>query len=176
MEKMMNIKSRWILGMALSLALGAGCGSDDEHEHHEDDPAVLACDETSEEGTSATASTTRDDSAPELELDGEPYAITVSDSEPTFVRIEIAEDTAALLLVDTEDAVSALYHEDEEEELVSAGPVDACADDLVEHFDVDFHEAGTYYLELSPSAAGTLWLLLRDAAGHGHEHDDHDHD
>lgn len=160
----------WV-ALAVALALGAGCGSDHAHDEGSPDPAELACEETAEEGTSLEAGSARDDSAPEIELGGEPYTVTVSDTAPTYVRVEIADHAVALLLVDAEDAVTALYHGDEEEELVSGGPVEACADDIPEHFDIDFHEAGTYYIELSPSAAGTVWLLLSDAAGHGHGHD-----
>lgn len=167
----MRSAPRWVLALAFAVAIAAGCGSGDEH--GAGDPAELACDETTEAGTSIEAATTRDDAAPELELGGEPYTVALSETEPTYVRVEIAEDAAALLLLDTEDVVTALYHGDEEEELVAAGPVERCEEDIPEHFDVDFHESGTYYLELAPSAADTVWLLLLDAAGHGHDDPDH---
>jgi hypothetical protein len=167
----MRIELRWMAALTIAMAL-AGCG-DDTQESAVADPAELACDEVDEAGDSIEASSQRDDSAPEIELGGEPYTVTLSDTEPTYVRVEITEDTAALLLLGTEDAVAALYHEDEEEDLESAGPAEHCADDIPEHFDIDFHEAGTYYVELAPSASSTVWLLLSDAAGHGPEEHEH---
>jgi hypothetical protein len=169
---MMKNELRWVAVLAVVAAL-AGCG-DDEEEAAVPDPAELACEEVDEAGESIEASTERDESAPEIELGGEPFAVALSDTEPTYVRVDITEDTPALLLLGTEDAVAALYHEDDEEELVSAGPVEQCADEIPEHFDIDFHEAGTYYIELAPSASSTLWLLLSGAEGHGDDgHDDH---
>lgn len=168
----MKIERPWIAVLALAGAL-MGCGSEDDEEEGRPDPAELACEEIDEVGETIEAPTTRDDRAPEIELSGEPQTVTLSETEPTYVRIEIAEDTAAILLLGTEDAVAGLYHGDEEEELVSAGPVEHCAEDIPEHFDVDFHEAGTYYLELAPSAASTLWLLLSEAAGHADEDSEH---
>jgi hypothetical protein len=170
---------RWL--PALALMLGA-CGDDDHdgHDHDgaagagsEEDPAALACEERDEAGDAITAATARDDSAPEIAIDGEPRTVTLPDGEAGYVRVEIEEDTLALLLLQAENVVTGLYHGDEEEELVSAAAVDACAQDIPEHFDVDFHEAGTYYLRLGPSALPEVWLLLADAEGHAdHEHDE----
>jgi hypothetical protein len=154
-----------ITALAVASVL-VGCGDDDGDVP---DPTAAACDEIDEAGDRIEAATARDDDAPRIELGGEPFTVALSDVEPTYVRIDIAEESAAVLLLGAEDAVSALYHGDEEEELVPAGPVEHCADDIPEHFDVDFHEAGTYFLELAPSAASTLWLVLADATGHGHE-------
>jgi hypothetical protein len=162
---------RWAVVVAAVAAL-TGCG-DDPEEAAAPDPAELACDEVDEAGESIEGSTERDESAPEIELGGEPYTVALSGSEPTYVRVEVSEDTPALLLLGTEDAVAALYHEDDEEELLSAGPAEHCADEIPEHFDVDFHESGTYYLELAPSASSTVWLLLSGAAGHADEGHDH---
>jgi hypothetical protein len=161
----------WVAVLSVVAAL-VGCG-DDEEEATVPDPAELACDEVDEAGEHIEASTERDDSAPEIELGGEPYTVALSDTEPTYVRIEISEDTPALLLLGTEDAVAALYHEDDEEELVSAGPAEQCADEIPEHFDIDFHEAGTYYVELAPSASSTVWLLLARADGHAEDGQHH---
>jgi hypothetical protein len=167
----MKNELRWLAVLFVVAAL-VGC-SDDEEEATVPDPAELACDEVDEVGEGIDASTARDVNTPEIELGGEPYTVALSDTEPTYVRVEISEDTPALLLLGTEDTVAALYHEDDEEELVSAGPVEQCADEIPEHFDVDFHEAGTYYIELAPSASSTLWLLLSGAEGHGDEGHDH---
>jgi hypothetical protein len=178
----------WLAASILTFAVAA-CG--DDHDHHDsddhdhdhdgaagagggDDPAVLACAERDEAGESLTASSAPDESAPALEIDGEPRTVALPDGEAGYVRVEIGEDTFALLLLEAENVVTGLYHGDEEEELISAGPVDPCADDIPEHFDVDFHEAGTYYVRLGPSALPEVWLVLADGAGHGD--DDHSGD
>jgi hypothetical protein len=152
------------------LSIFTACnGSDDEASLP--DPAELACEETDEAGSEVTAATERDETAPEVEIGGEPYTVALSADEPTYLRVEVTEDTAAILLLGTEDAVTALYHEQEEEELSSAGPDEFCADEIPEHFDVDLHEPGTYFIELAPSAQPEVWLLLLNAEGHGHDHE-----
>jgi len=146
----------------------AACGDDGNAEPP--DPAEAACVEVDEAGHPITASSTRDDAAPEIEIGAEPYAVRVSPDDPTFVRVEVAEDTAALLLVDTTDAVAALYHGPDEEPLESAGADEFCPEEIPEHFDLDLHQPGTYFIELGPSAVPEVWLLLSGAEGHAHAH------
>lgn len=148
----------------------SACGGDDAHEPA--DPAQLACDETDEAGTEIAASTARDETAPEIEIGAEPYAVALSASDRTYVRIEADEDTEAILLLGAEHVVTALYHEDAEEEIASAGANASCPDEIPEHYDLELHEPGTYFIELAPSAVDSVWLLLSGAAGHGHSDED----
>lgn len=154
---------------ALAFALSAvGCGGDDTQALP--DPAELACAEVDEAGSPITASLERDETAPEIEVGAEPYAVTLSPDASTYVRIVVDADTPAILLLGAADVVTALYHEQEEEELTSAGADEFCADEIPEHFDVDLHQAGTWFVELAPSAVDEVWLLLSAAEGHAHAH------
>ena len=161
----------WIALTGLLLLPYAGCGDDsepDEHEEHEHDPAEHACEHASEEGTEVAGGAERDESAPRLELGEEPYTIALDETEPRWVRLEVEDHTTAILLTNAEDVVTGLYHEDEEESLDSAGANTYCEEEIPEHFDLDLHEAGTYYLRLGPSALADAWIVIMEAEGHAH--------
>jgi hypothetical protein len=146
------------------------CADDDptpdaEHE----DPAEHACERTAEAGRKLMAGTARDDSAPRIELGDEPVTVELASSdEPSYVRVEVDEDTPALLFTSAENVLTGLFHEDDEEEIDAAGANEFCEDDIPEHFDLDLHEPGTYYLQLGPSALDEVWILLTAAEGHAH--------
>jgi hypothetical protein len=152
------------------LALLVACGDDDgdAHSHGDQDPAEHACEHAMESGTELEGSAERDDSAPRIELGDEPYTITLAQDAARYVRLEIEEDTAVILFANEEDVVTGLYHEDEEESLVSAGANDHCEDEIPEHFDLDLQEAGTYYLALGPSTLSEAWIMVTEAEGHAH--------
>jgi hypothetical protein len=159
--------------LLLASLLLASCGSDDatpdDHDQtEEEDPAEHACVLGSDEGESITAGEQRGASAPEIELGHAPFTVALSEDAPSYLRIEASEDTPAVLFVSAADVVTGLYHEDDEEALDSAGPNPFCDDDIPEHFDLDLHEAGTYYLELAPSALSEVWIMLVEAEGHAH--------
>ncbi|MCK6529513.1 hypothetical protein L6R50_18825 [Myxococcota bacterium] len=153
--------ARWLL-TAGALAL-AGC------EPEVEDPAAHACEHVSEAGTAVTASDVMDANTPEIVLGEEPHTVTLAAATPGYVRVEIEGDTAALLFAGTADVVQGLFHGTEEESLPEPSPNDLCAEDIPEHYDLDFHEAGSYYLELLSAQGGDVWLLLSSAEGHGHE-------
>lgn len=153
--------ARWLV-TAGALAL-AGCEAEAE------DPATHACEHVSDAGTAVTASDAMDASTPEIALGDEPHTVTLAAATPGYVRVEVEGDTAALLFVGTADVLQGLFHGTDEESLPEPSPNDLCADDIPEHYDLDFHEAGSYYLELLSAPGGDVWLLLASAAGHGHE-------
>jgi len=157
------------LCLICALAPVLACGDNDpkpdaEHE----DPAEHACEHTGESGDAVSAGAERDASAPEIELGDDPYTVALRDGEPGYVRIEVDEDTPVLLFASAANVVTSLYHEDEEEEIDGAGANEFCDDDIPEHFDLDLHEPGTYYLQLGPSALDEVWILVTEAEGHSH--------
>lgn len=147
----------------LTLAL-LGCSSGEEAE----DPEVHACEHVGEAGTAVTAGADTA-SAPAIAVGQEPYTVTLVDGAAGYVSVEVTEDTPALLFVGTADVAANLWHGDEEEGLPEPSPNELCAEDIPEHFDLDFHEAGTYYLTFGPAAVSEVWLMLSSAEGHAHE-------
>ena len=133
-----------------------------------EDPEAHACEHVTEGGTAITAGADTA-SAPGISVGDEPYVVTLVDSAAGYLSIEIAEDTAALLFLGTANVAATLWHGEEDEGLPEPAPNERCAEDIPEHFDLDFHEAGTYYLELGPAAVPDVWLYLSIADGHAHE-------
>lgn len=152
----------------LALATLLACGDDDLASEAKEDPAEHACEQTDEAGDRVSAGADRDDSAPRIELGDEPVTVELAGDEPRYLRVEVDEDTPVLLFASAENVVTGLFHGDEEEEIDAAGPNELCEQDIPEHFDLDLHEPGTYYLQLGPSALDKVWILLVGAEGHAH--------
>jgi hypothetical protein len=147
----------------LSLILTA-CSPDEEGE----DLAAHACEHAGEAGdTIAAAADTMN--APELPMDGEPHTVTLVPGAAGFVSVAVDGDTAALLFAGTPDVVTGLYEGDEEQTLGEEAPNEDCPDDIPAHFDLDFHDAGTWYVEVGPAAVADVWLLLIEGT---HEHEE----
>jgi hypothetical protein len=144
----------------------AACGGDDDPPA--EDPEMHACEEASTAGSAITASAVRDDTAPVVEIAETPFMAELPDGAAGYVRLDIAGDTAALLFTQETGVLAGLFHEDAEETLGEGEPNELCPEDLPEHFDVDFHEAGTWYLELGPTGTNQAWFLLTTAEGHEH--------
>lgn len=141
---------------------------DDDLEVH--DPAEHACEHAELEGERLTAAANRDATAPPVEL-GEPATIALPDGASGWVRFEVDHPGGILAFARDANVLTAFYLGDDEEELISAGPNEACSEDLREHFHLTVEEAGSFYLRLGPTATNEGWLLLTDAAGHGGDHD-----
>lgn len=133
-----------------------------------EDPAEHACEHvgTSEETLTAGAAPGEGDV---LAIDGEPRMVTLVDGAAGYVSVVVEGDTAALLFAGTADIVNGLYNEGTEETLPEGAPNEFCATDIPEHFDLDFHTAGTWSIEVGPAAVSEVWLLLISAEGHAHE-------
>lgn len=131
-----------------------------------EDPIEHACEQAATAGDALDSSATMDDSTALLPIDSEPYTVALIDGTPSYVAVEVSEDTATLLFVGTADVVTGLYNGAEEVELPASEGVDVCPDDIPEHFDLDFHTAGTWYIQLGPAAITEVWLLLSTAEGH----------
>ncbi len=149
--------------VALALML-SGCTSTEK----EEDPAAHACEQVAEAGT-AVAAGADPAAAGAITIGEAPFTVTLVDSAPGYVSVEVTGDTAALLFLDTADVAASLWHGDEEVGLPDPAPNELCPDEIPEHYDLDFHEAGTWTLELGPAAVPDVWLLLISAEGHGHE-------
>jgi hypothetical protein len=149
------------------IAFLLACGKADTAEA--EDPEAHAC-ETVGAGGALTAGAAPDDTAPALPIGEAGYVVTLVDGAPGYLKVDVAEpETAALLFLDTADVVTGLWFEATEETLPAGAPNDQCATEIPEHFDLDFHEAGTWYIQVGPAAVTEAWMLLHDAAGHVHE-------
>lgn len=134
-----------------------------------EDPAEHACEHAGTQSGTLTAGAAMDTTAPVLPLDGEPYEVTLVAGAPGYLAVEIPGDTAALLFAGTADVVTGWYNGTEDAGLPEGAPNELCADDIPEHFDLDFHTAGTWYIEVGPAAVADVWLMLASAEGHAHE-------
>lgn len=153
----------WTLTLTLTLA---GCGDDHDDEP---DPAMLACDELGESPREVTAADAREATAPQIAFDGEPVRVSLPAGAAGYVRVVTDEpEELGILLFDQTDALAAIWFEDTSMAPISAGENPFCPDEIREHFDVDFEEQGTYYLELGPTASDSVWMILSGAEGHGH--------
>lgn len=160
----MSLSSNWLL--APPLVLLVACTTPEEGE----DPAEHACEQVGSSVGTITAVATRDaiTEAEEIEADGQPWLVELASSEAGFVGIHVDEDAEAILWTDTANVVAALYVDGVEYELPTPGPSEVCPDAIPEHYPLDL-EAGSWSLELGPSAVSEVWVLLTGSAGHGHE-------
>lgn len=148
--------------IALLISLFACSGETPE------DPEAHACEVIDEAGTAITAAAAMDATAPSITPGETPYTVTLVESAPGYVAIEVAEDTPALLFMGTADVAADLYLPDGTAMgLPDPAPVEACTE-IPEHYDLDLHETGTWYLELGPAAVAEVWLLLHPGS-HTHE-------
>jgi len=136
-----------------------------------EDPEAHACEHVAEAGTAVTAGADPA-SAGAISVGEEPYTVTLVDGAAGYVSIAIDGDTPALLFMGVADVAATLWHETEEEGLPAPAPNDLCPTDIPEHYDLDFHEAGTYYLELGPAAVSDVWVMLTSAEGHAHSEEE----
>ncbi|MCC7538251.1 MAG: hypothetical protein IT379_18645 [Deltaproteobacteria bacterium] len=142
-----------------------GCGED---EPAVEDPSEHACEHRSIAGA-ALASSAERATAPTITVGEETYTVTPSATERTYLRVVVTRDTPALLFTSVANVVTGLYEGDAQVTLPAGAPNELCAAEIPEHFDLDFHEAGDWFIELGPSAVPSFWLLLTEATGHAHE-------
>lgn len=132
----------------------------------EEDPLEHACELVAQgPGTAVTAGATPEE-APNLSVGEETYTVSLVTGAVSYVGVTVAEDTAAILFVNTADVAANLWNGTEEVGLPEAAPNDFCPEDLPEHFDMDLHTAGTWYIELGPAAVADLWLMVAPAGDH----------
>ena len=134
-----------------------------------EDPAAHACEHAATSEGSITAGAAMDTTAGALPIDAEPYTAVLTAGAPGYLAIEVTGDTPALLFLGVADVAANLYSGAEEVGLPEGAPNEACATDIPEHFDLDLHTAGTWYLELGPAAIDQVWISLASAEGHAHE-------
>ncbi|MES2638135.1 MAG: hypothetical protein V4850_01585 [Myxococcota bacterium] len=149
--------------MLLFLSLFACAGSKEV-----EDPSAHACEHIAEsEATLPGGNSTGN--AVVIPMDGEPYTVTLQDSIPSYLSVQIDADTPALLFAGTADVVSGLYNGDEAVTLPEPAPNADCPEDIPEHFDLEFDTVGTWYIQLGPAAVTEVWLSLAPAEGHAHD-------
>jgi hypothetical protein len=150
------------------LALLAACADKGDSGAEVEDPLSHACEYTAELGSAVTAGADRA-SAPAFPLGEEPATVTLVPGATGYLKVEVTGDTAALLFAGTADVVNGLSQGDSAATLPTGAPNERCADDIPEHFDLDFHEAGDWYIEVGPAAIESVWLMLTSAEGHTHD-------
>ncbi|MFW5926281.1 MAG: hypothetical protein ACOCV4_08955 [Myxococcota bacterium] len=163
----MKTQRMMVLWLGLCVLALPACGDGAEMEEHEEDPAEHACEEAAEAGAPLTAGADMA-GAPTVQIGDEPYLVQLPAGSSGFVKLETdAPGEEVILFFQTTDVLAEVYDAAGEPlGIPSAGPNAQCPEDLPEHFDVDLTEAGTYFLELGPTATDEAWLLVSDAAGH----------
>lgn len=132
----------------------------------EEDPLEHACEHFAEgPGTAVSAGATPEE-APGLTIGEEAYTVSLVAGAAGYVGINVTGDTAAILFLNTADVANNLWKGTEEVGLPEAAPDDFCPDDLPEHYDLDLHTAGSWYIELGPAAVADLWLMVAPAGDH----------
>ncbi len=152
----------------IALIFLLACGPEGTDTAHDEDPGVHACEQLDAAGTGIDAGASIDE-ATAIEPSEQPYEVTLASDSSTWLRIEVDQEEELLLFVDLADVVLDLLHEQSPEGVADAGANEHCPDDLPAHFHLDLHEPGTYQLELAPSAADSLWLMLLESGEHEHE-------
>jgi hypothetical protein len=84
------------------------------------------------------------------------------------VKVESAEDQAALLFLEADGVVTGISFNGEAQSLPDAAPNEECPDEIPAHYDLDL-EPGTWTFQLGPIAAASVWMNLVDAGSHAHE-------
>lgn len=143
------------------------CTASDEVE----DPSAQACEHIDASDATLPAGATTGN-AVVIPMDGAPYTVTLQDSVPSYLSVQIEADTPAMLFAGTADVVSALYDGEEAVPLPAPAPNAECPEDIPEHFDLDFDMPGTWYIQLGPAAVTEVWLSLAPAGGHVREGDE----
>ncbi len=161
------LRSRPGLTASLLLALVA-CADKGDSGAAAEDPMEHACEHAAELGAAVTAGADRA-SAPVFSISEEPSTVTLVSGATGYLKVEVTGDTAALLFAGTADVVTGLSEGETPAILPTGAPNERCADDIPEHFDLDFHEAGSWYIEVGPAAVDSVWLLLTSAEGHAHD-------
>ncbi len=150
--------------MILSLLLSFACTP-----AKEEDPLEHACEHLAEgAGTAVTAGATPEE-APSLSVGEEAYTVSLVAGAAGYVGVTVTGDTAAILFVDTADVAANLWNGTEEVGLPEGGANDFCPESIPEHYDIDLHTAGTWYIELGPAAVADLWLMVAPAGDHTDE-------
>ncbi len=135
----------------------------------EEDPLEHACEHYAEgPGAAVTAGATPEE-APGLTIGEEAYTVSLVAGAAGYVGVNVTGDTAAILFVNTADVAANLWNGAEEVGLPETAPNDFCPEDIPEHYDLDLHTAGSWYIELGPAAVADLWLMVAPAGDHVHE-------
>ncbi|MCK6524949.1 hypothetical protein L6R49_26395 [Myxococcota bacterium] len=153
----MNRSFPWLAALAALTA----CGKESA-----EDPAEHACENVG--AADATLTATADTATAPALAEDVATVVTLAEGGVGYVSITLEAEEALLLWTGTADVVTGLWDTSGADILPEGGPNELCAEDIPEHFDLDLG-AGTYVLELGPSAVTEVWLMLTPAEGHGHD-------
>ena len=126
-----------------------------------------ACEHVEVAGTTVTAADSLDgDATAVIHPSHEPWTVDLPVGAPGFVRMEIEEDTSAVLFLGTADVVRSLTYCDCPIPLHEPEPNGHCAEEIPEHYHLDLWP-GIWHLELL--GTDSTWLMLA-SVDHAHEH------
>jgi hypothetical protein len=100
------------------------------------------------------------DSLATIETSDEPWTITLPEGQPGWLRFELPEPAFLRLYVDQPGVAADLVLESNPMGLPYPVPVEACAQDIPEHFRLNLDQPGVYHLELAPTDGAQLWMML----------------
>lgn len=170
-----------ITGLALAglVALAASACDDGTAGPGEDggvevDPAEVACESVAGVTVPIVAAEDHPGSSPGLDPESvpevlhgaDPYRVTMPASGTGYLRLVTTEaDEELVLFLGSTSVLTEVYDETGAAlGVVSAGANPFCESDIPDHFDLDFRDPGTYFLELT--SAADVWLLLSEGEGH----------
>jgi len=140
------------------LAFAFACGGEEEHE----EPDVAACTHIQEAASPLTASATRE-SAPAIAFGESPYEVTLDAAEKTYVAVTVAEAKHGVFYLSAADvATGKMFLGQTELALEASSANEHCAAAIPDHYHLELDAAGTYAIELSPSAVKVKLLLLEE--------------
>ena len=130
-----------------------------------------ACAHVSVPGTAVDAAPTMDEaSASVIGISDQPWTVALVAGGPGFVRIDVVEDSVAVLFAGDAGVVRGLTFCGFDFPLPDLAPNGFCSEDIPEHVHLTL-PSGVWHLELESDSVDSVWLMLAPAAvAHDHEH------
>lgn len=143
----MKAKYSAILAAMLS---SLSCGDEDPEEVSIDEEA---CELIAGSPTAITAALDQN-SAPALATGEHVYQLTLDTAMKTYFKVEAAEPGDFAMFLSLDNVASGKYYLGAAEKSLAAGEANEnCAAAIPDHYHLELEEAGTYVIELNPSAA-----------------------
>ncbi|MBA2665124.1 MAG: hypothetical protein H0U74_22750 [Bradymonadaceae bacterium] len=170
-----RLAMKFILVGLLSMTIATlGCGHDDhDHDLNNEDPAEEACAHATDTPTAVSAAAQRADATASVSLGHTHYRVALVEDAETAGQFRgsvryIAGAEADYAIFLSVDAPLAVFEADATTavEIESSAGVDACVELARQH--VVELKAGTYILELGPTSASHVSILIESLGGAHH--------
>lgn len=144
---------------------GFACGEEEPKEPSIDEEACALIAKTP---TVITANADRA-AAPALATGENVYQITLDTAMKTYVQVVAAEPGDFAMFLSLDNVASGKYFLGAAEKTLAGGePNENCAAAIPDHYHLELEEAGTYAIELNPSAA-KVNVVIHPDEDHAHE-------